>query len=64
MNTTYFQYYLQYHFRFENVIPDFVFDDFINKFENVDSSEGFDNIVGIDGLKGLKKTQKIKRKMR
>lgn len=47
----------------ENIIPDFVFDNFVNKFENVESDEGFDNIVGIDGLKGLKKTQKIKRKM-
>lgn len=47
----------------ENVIPDFVFDNFIDKFENVDLTEGFDNIKGIDGLKGLKKNQKIKRKV-
>lgn len=47
----------------ENVIPDFVFDDFVNKFEHVTEEEGFDNIKGIDGLKGLKNINKLKRKM-
>lgn len=40
-----------------------VFDNFVNTFENVETDEGFDHIVVIDGLKGLKKNQKIKRKI-
>jgi predicted kinase len=47
----------------ENVIPDFVFDGFIDKFENVDKEENFNNIIGIDGLKGLKRNNKIQRKI-
>ena len=45
----------------ENVIPDFVFDGFIEKFEPVTEDEGFHNIKGIDGLKGLKKINRLKR---